>query len=89
MTVNGYEVAILENIRRIADTIDAGDPHLTSDDSAMNQHSASPFDDATGQWDQVGHRRLNRITHENFPSSELAQIVAPADAANQTRRQAR
>ena len=88
MSVNGYEVAVLQNRGRVSDTVDAGDPQFTSDDSAMDEHSTSSFDNSSGKWDEVGHCRLNRIADENFTPPEHAQIVASGNTANLTRREA-
>ena len=89
MTVNGYEVAVLQNPRRVTDTVDAGNSQFACNDSAVDEHSTSSFDNTTGQWDKVGHRRLNRIADENFTPSELAQVVAPRDTTNHTSRETR
>ena len=82
MTVDRHEIAIFQNLVRMADTVHTGYTEFSRDDRTVNQHTTTAFDNGAGKWNQVGHCRLDRLADKDLTLSKPPEVTAPTNAAN-------
>lgn len=82
MTVDRHEVAVLQNLVCVTDTINTGDAELPRDDRTVDQHSTAALDNGTCERDQVRHCWLDRFADEDLSLSKPPEVTVPANAAN-------
>ena len=82
MTVDRHQVAVVQNLVDVSNTVNTGDAEFSRDDRTVNQHATAAFDNGARKRNQVRHCRLDRFADKDLPLPKLPEVSTPVNATN-------